>query len=87
MQVLPTKFDTVKLIIPDVFTDDRGYFKETFSAARYEDAGIRGPFVQDNTSFSRRGVLRGIYRVERGLAEENPRILPTTIVAVGEVPA
>jgi SAM-dependent methyltransferase len=34
-----------------------------------------------------RGVLRGIYIAERGMAEENPRILTTKIVAVGEVPA
>lgn len=61
MQVLPTKFDTVKLIVPDVFKDERGYFKETFSETRYADAGIRGPFVQDNLSLSHRGVLRGMH--------------------------
>jgi dTDP-4-dehydrorhamnose 3,5-epimerase len=51
----------VLLIEPDVFGDARGYFLETFNAARYRDAGITLPFVQDNVSLSTRGVLRGLH--------------------------
>lgn len=41
--------------------DDRGYFEETFAVPRYAAAGIGEAFVQDNLSFSRRGVLRGLH--------------------------
>lgn len=58
-----------RLAIPDVilvqpkrFGDHRGFFSETFHAARYDEAGIHGPFVQDNHSLSReQGVLRGLH--------------------------
>lgn len=51
----------VILVEPDVFGDARGFFQETFHAAKYAAAGIAGPFIQDNFSFSRRGVLRGLH--------------------------
>lgn len=51
----------VILVEPDVFGDTRGFFQETFHAAKYAAAGIAGPFIQDNFSFSRRGVLRGLH--------------------------
>lgn len=46
---------------PDVFTDNRGYFMETFQAERYLEYGISARFVQDNISYSKRGVLRGLH--------------------------
>ena len=46
---------------PDVFSDERGFFLETWNSARYEKAGINGSFVQDNASFSKKGVLRGLH--------------------------
>lgn len=49
------------VIEPDVFEDSRGYFLETYHAKRYADAGIPGPFVQDNFSRSVRGTLRGMH--------------------------
>lgn len=52
----------VILVEPKRFGDHRGYFEETFHAARYDEAGIHGPFVQDNHSLSREaGVLRGLH--------------------------
>ncbi|MEM1380213.1 MAG: dTDP-4-dehydrorhamnose 3,5-epimerase [Pseudomonadota bacterium] len=52
----------VVLVEPKRFGDHRGFFSETFHAARYEEAGIDGPFVQDNHSLSReQGVLRGLH--------------------------
>jgi dTDP-4-dehydrorhamnose 3,5-epimerase len=51
----------VKLIEPKVFGDARGFFLESFHSERYAAAGIAGPFVQDNQSFSQRGVLRGLH--------------------------
>src|SRR3712207_1060579 len=49
------------VIEPKVFGDDRGYFMETWNRARYEAAGLPARFVQDNLSFSARGVLRGLH--------------------------
>jgi len=61
MQVTPTAIADVLLVQPAVHRDTRGHFLETFHAERYAQAGIPGPFVQDNLSFSRRGVLRGLH--------------------------
>lgn len=61
MIVTPMSVPDVKLIQPRVFSDSRGYFFETFLAERYEHAGVRGPFVQDNVSSSHRHVLRGLH--------------------------
>lgn len=61
MNVKETKLPGVLVVEPDVFADKRGFFLETWSTARYEEAGIRGPFVQDNASFSRKGILRGLH--------------------------
>lgn len=46
---------------PKVFPDDRGYFLETWNSTRYEQVGIPGLFVQDNISFSKKGILRGLH--------------------------
>ena len=51
----------VLLIEPMVFSDERGFFMETFHAKKYAEAGIPGPFVQDNHSHSQRGTLRGLH--------------------------
>lgn len=55
----------VLLIKPRVFADDRGHFLETWRASAYDARGI-GPFVQDNVSVSRRGVLRGLHFQQPG---------------------
>lgn len=52
----------VKLITPPRFNDPRGFFSETWNYLRFADAGIPGPFVQDNHAVSTaRGVLRGLH--------------------------
>ena len=56
-----TKLPGIVILEPDVFSDDRGFFLETWNSTRYENAGIEGPFVQDNVSFSKKGVLRGLH--------------------------
>lgn len=61
LQTRQTKFPDVLIVVPDVFHDDRGYFKEAFSDQKYAQLGITGPFVQDNLSVSRKGVLRGMH--------------------------
>ena len=63
MKVLTTKLPGVVIIEPEVFTDRRGFFLETFRADSYASAaGIEEPFVQDNHSRSVRGVLRGLHQ-------------------------
>ena len=62
MKVIETNIRGCVIIEPTVFGDERGFFLETFHAARYaESAGINLPFVQDNHSRSSRQVLRGIH--------------------------
>ncbi len=52
----------VLVITPPKFGDARGYFSETYNAARYADAGVTETFVQDNQSLSsQKGVLRGLH--------------------------
>jgi dTDP-4-dehydrorhamnose 3,5-epimerase len=61
MNVTETALPGVLLIEPRVFGDSRGFFLETFSNERYAEAGITGPFIQDNWSHSCRGTLRGLH--------------------------
>lgn len=60
-QFTQTKIRGVVIIEPTVFGDSRGYFMETFEAKQFAQAGITGPFVQDNQSKSTKGVLRGLH--------------------------
>ena len=61
MKVIETKLSEVLVIEPDVYGDERGWFKESFQKERYAKIGIDLPFVQDNVSFSQYGVLRGLH--------------------------
>jgi dTDP-4-dehydrorhamnose 3,5-epimerase len=61
MKVTPTRLPDVVVLEPRVFPDERGYFLETWNRARYADAGVDVDFVQDNLSYSTRGVLRGLH--------------------------
>ena len=61
MNVLETTLPGVVIIEPKVFGDERGFFMETWNKQRYSEVGISENFVQDNLSFSRRGVLRGLH--------------------------
>jgi dTDP-4-dehydrorhamnose 3,5-epimerase len=61
MQFIPTELPGVVLIEGRAFEDERGYFMETFHRPKFAAAGIDVEFVQDNHSFSRHGVLRGLH--------------------------
>jgi dTDP-4-dehydrorhamnose 3,5-epimerase len=60
MNRIETEIPGVVILEPKVF-GARGFFMETFSAERYQKAGIGGMFVQDNISVSQKGVLRGLH--------------------------
>ena len=61
MDVIAMDIPDVKIVVPDIFRDARGYFVETYNRDRYVKAGIEATFVQDNESCSMRGVLRGLH--------------------------
>ncbi|MBO6149383.1 MAG: dTDP-4-dehydrorhamnose 3,5-epimerase [Lachnospiraceae bacterium] len=55
------EIEGLRVIVPEVFGDERGYFMETYRYDQFFEAGIRDTFVQDNQSSSTRGVLRGMH--------------------------
>jgi len=61
MELIPTSIPDVKIIKPDVFGDDRGYFFESFHVDKFAAFGITDPFLQDNESRSQKNVLRGLH--------------------------
>ncbi|MCA8242072.1 dTDP-4-dehydrorhamnose 3,5-epimerase [Burkholderia sp. AU32262] len=62
IEVKATAIPDVKLIVPRVFGDARGFFLESFNAREFsEKLGVDAPFVQDNHSRSTKGVLRGLH--------------------------
>ena len=66
MQVSKTPIDGLLIVEPKIFEDPRGAFYEVYSESRYNDHGIP-PFIQDNHSISKKGVLRGLhYQVNPG---------------------
>ena len=65
MKFHPTALDGVVIVEPTVFPDDRGFFFETYHGAKYAAAGLPAAFVQDNQSFSKAKVLRGLHAQHR----------------------
>jgi len=61
MKLQKTKIEDLLIIQPDVFTDERGYFFESFQKENFLKLGIDADFVQDNESMSAKGVLRGLH--------------------------
>ena len=61
MRVIGTSIPDVVIVEPDVFGDVRGYFFESYSQRRFDEAVRPVRFVQDNESKSRYGVLRGLH--------------------------
>ena len=61
MNFIKTAIDGVYIIEPRIFTDDRGYFFESYSKAAFEAAGLHYDFVQDNQSKSVYGTVRGLH--------------------------
>jgi dTDP-4-dehydrorhamnose 3,5-epimerase len=61
LQARETTLADARLFFPDVFEDDRGFFKETYSAAKYRALGLLDEFVQDSVSVSAKNVIRGLH--------------------------
>lgn len=61
MTIEKTFINDLVIINPAVFNDDRGYFFEAYNRAKFYENGITYNFIQDNQSFSKRGVIRGLH--------------------------
>lgn len=61
MKVTETEIDGLKIIDPDFYGDERGWFSETYHKPRYSGFGMDADFIQDTESFSKKGVFRGLH--------------------------
>jgi dTDP-4-dehydrorhamnose 3,5-epimerase len=61
MEIVQTGFDGLLELHPQKHNDQRGYFVETFKESLFKSIGIDDTFVQDNQSFSGKGVIRGLH--------------------------
>ena len=61
MDFIATGIEGLIVVEPKVFKDSRGYFFESFNKKTFQEAGILSQFVQDNQSFSKKDVLRGLH--------------------------
>ena len=61
MKIYETHFHGLLRIESEVFTDTRGWFMETYNQDKLLQQGLGVSFVQDNISYSKRGVLRGLH--------------------------
>ena len=69
MQVLPTAIEGLIELIPRVFEDERGHFFESYNKQLFASLGLPMEFVQDNQSFSVKGVLRGLHMQNGSFAQ------------------
>jgi len=82
LTVRETALPGVFLITPRVFQDDRGLFFESFNAAPYGAAGIDCGFVQDNVSFSKSGVIRGLHYQQPNMQAKLVQVLSGAVLDV-----
>jgi dTDP-4-dehydrorhamnose 3,5-epimerase len=61
MNIIRCDIEGLLIFEPQVFGDPRGYFMELYNQSRYDAAGLKARFVQDNISVSRQGILRGMH--------------------------
>ena len=61
MKLRPTTLPTVLILEPTAFGDDRGWFMETYNSAEFRKHGLPEVFLQDNHSYSKKGVVRGLH--------------------------
>ncbi len=62
MKFIETPLNDCFVIEPRIFKDDRGYFYESFQKTMFEqETGLAANFVQDNCSYSKYGVIRGLH--------------------------
>lgn len=83
MNVVSTPiFDEVKIVEPQVFGDERGFFLESYNRKKYAALGIEANFVQDNLSKSKRGILRGLHFQNPGAQGKLVQVLAGSVLDV-----
>ncbi|MDG2433294.1 dTDP-4-dehydrorhamnose 3,5-epimerase [Flavobacterium sp.] len=80
MKIEKTEIKDLFILLPDVFTDERGYFFESYNKSKLSALCLEHAFIQDNQSFSKKGTLRGLHY-------QNPPYAQTKLVRVldGEI--
>src|SRR5947209_5708214 len=61
MEVIDLRLKGLKLVMPKVFKDTRGFFLESYKHGVYQSHGISDLFQQDNHSYSQKGCIRGMH--------------------------
>jgi len=61
MKIIETRLESVFIIEPTIYEDQRGFFYESWNYRVLEELGIKENFVQDNHSYSKKNVLRGLH--------------------------
>ena len=61
MQIIYTPIEGLVILEPQIFHDTRGYFYESYNQQKMSELGIDTIFVQDNQSYSQKGVIRGLH--------------------------
>ena len=69
------KLDGILLIEPECYSDQRGFFLESYEQSRYRQFGILEEFIQDNHSRSKKNVLRGMH-----FTKNNPQAQIVTVM-------
>ena len=83
MPFIDTPIEGLKVFLPNVFEDERGYFFEAFNQNIFEQGGIIANFVQDNQARSTFGVLRGLhYQVEPYAQAKLVRVLQGEVLDI-----
>lgn len=61
MEIISTEIEDVKIIKPDIYSDSRGYFFESYSKSKLENFNLNNNWIQDNESMSKINTLRGLH--------------------------
>lgn len=75
IKVETCEIEGLRIITPEVFGDSRGYFSEVYHQKQFAEAGMDMPFLQDNQSASKGGVLRGLHFQIRHPQDKIVRVL------------
>jgi dTDP-4-dehydrorhamnose 3,5-epimerase len=83
IKLTPTSISDMVILDPQIFKDERGYFMETYNAEEFKEIGLDIPFVQDNESKSKKGVLRGLHFQTKFPQGKLVRVLQGSVFDVG----
>ncbi|MCB0734222.1 MAG: dTDP-4-dehydrorhamnose 3,5-epimerase [Flavobacteriales bacterium] len=83
MEILNVPISGLKVILPKVFGDHRGYFFESYNETAFQNAGLPTHFVQDNQSMSHKGALRGMhFQIPPGAQGKLVRVIQGSVLDV-----